>query len=151
MPRFVILEHNGLRKLHWDFMLQWNDALRTWALAEAPEENIAIAAEPLPDHRIAYLDYEGPVSGGRGEVTQWDDGLYALLDENGMVLGDHDAALADRDRPLHIRLSGRRLRGLATLTRDKTPAPIARISDGDPPAAPTPNAAVFWTLRYQPQ
>ena len=32
----------------------------------------------LADHRLAYLDYEGPISGGRGTVARWDCGTYVL-------------------------------------------------------------------------
>ena len=80
MPRFVILRHEtppgSQRPLHWDFMLEEGAALLTWALAEPPAEGRPIAAEALADHRTAYLDYEGPVSGDRGTVTRWDAGTY---------------------------------------------------------------------------
>lgn len=38
-------------------------------------------AEASFAHRTLYLDYEGPVSGGRGRVRRWDDGDYELLTE----------------------------------------------------------------------
>jgi len=79
MPRFVILEHQSPRGLHWDFMLQRGDRLVTWALAQQPAPQAAIPAEALADHRLAYLDYEGPISGGRGTVTRWDWGIYDTL------------------------------------------------------------------------
>ncbi len=82
MPRFVILEHDH-PVLHWDLMLQEGDVLRTWRLAEPPSGGaFTIAAEPLPDHRLIYLDYEGPVSGGRGIVKRWDGGKYECIDDN---------------------------------------------------------------------
>jgi hypothetical protein len=59
-------------------MIEAGDVLRTWALAEEPAIDREIAATPLPDHRLAYLDYEGPVSRGRGTVTQWDRGDCAI-------------------------------------------------------------------------
>src|SRR5436309_2648504 len=104
MPRFVILEHDH-PTLHWDFMLEAGTALKTWRLAKAPAtEGESIAAEPLGDHRIAYLDYEGPVSGGRGEVRRWDRGDYELLsDMNGPAV--------------QIMLSGQRLMGMAVLRK----------------------------------
>jgi len=77
MPRFVILEHDHPH-LHWDLMLEAGGVLKTWRLAKPPVELGPILAEPLGDHRIAYLDYEGPVSGGRGTVTRWDAGSYTL-------------------------------------------------------------------------
>ncbi len=76
MPRYVVLEHDH-PFLHWDFMLEAGTALRTWRLAAPPQPGTSVAAEPIGDHRAAYLDYEGPVSGGRGTVTCWDAGTFA--------------------------------------------------------------------------
>src|SRR5665213_352131 len=87
MFRFVILFHETPpgypRGTHWDLMFERDAALRTWALAEepqveAPRTGAMIDAERLPDHRLEYLDYEGPVSGDRGHVTQWDRGTFEL-------------------------------------------------------------------------
>lgn len=86
MPRYVILEHDH-PVLHWDFMLEAGDVLRTWRLAERPELGRTIAAETLPDHRRVYLDYEGPVSGNRGYVTRWDVGSFTwFADEADRVI-----------------------------------------------------------------
>ncbi len=77
MPRFVILQHDH-PYLHWDLMLQSGEVLRTWRLEKPPSSgNEAIAAIALGDHRLMYLDYEGPVSGGRGAVARWDQGTYS--------------------------------------------------------------------------
>src|SRR5262245_1840233 len=81
MPRFVILEHDH-PVLHWDLMLEREGVLRTWRLTEAPVGPAPVAAEALFDHRLVYLDYEGPVSGNRGVVRRWDRGTYSLLNEN---------------------------------------------------------------------
>jgi hypothetical protein len=75
MPRFVILEHDH-PMLHWDLMLEAESILRTWRLAAAPCHRQAIAATALSDHRLLYLDYEGPISGGRGRVIRWDHGTF---------------------------------------------------------------------------
>ncbi len=83
MPRFVILYHQlpdgHQRGSHWDLMLETSQVLRTWALAASPRPDAEIAATSLPDHRLAYLDYEGPVSRDRGTVTRWDEGQCQLL------------------------------------------------------------------------
>lgn len=70
---FVILEHDH-PFLHWDFMFEEGDSLRSWRLLQEPISEHSIEAEPLPNHRRHYLDYEGPVSGNRGQVTRWDFG-----------------------------------------------------------------------------
>lgn len=81
MPRYTILEHDH-PFLHWDLMLEDGDALRTWRLLARPDLQSVIEAEQLPDHRIAYLNYEGPVSGNRGCVHQWDAGTFDVLLQN---------------------------------------------------------------------
>ena len=90
MPRFVVLKHTAPRGTHWDFMLETQEALTTWALAQPPDAAPQVAAEALPDHRKAYLDYEGPISDQRGSVTRWDRGTFQLrrsdLDEITLVL-----------------------------------------------------------------
>jgi hypothetical protein len=78
MPRFVILEHDH-PQLHWDFMLEEDGVLLTWRLpAPPPFSRGVMRAERIGDHRLAYLDYEGPVSGDRGAVKRWDRGNYSL-------------------------------------------------------------------------
>lgn len=82
MPQFVLLRHDH-PVVHWDFMLEFGDVLRTWRLDRVPVEAGEIGAEPLPDHRLAYLDYEGPVSRDRGTVRRIDRGTYELVSEDG--------------------------------------------------------------------
>ena len=82
MARYVILCHEmppeASRATHWDLMLECGDLLRTWALEQQPAVDHTIAAHALPDHRLMYLDYQGPLSDNRGWVTQWDRGTYRL-------------------------------------------------------------------------
>lgn len=111
MPQFTILEHDH-PWLHWDLLLDDGEPrIPTWRLAEpvcsgegaTGDDVIRIAAELLENHRREYLDYEGPVSGDRGQVTQWDTGLYLPL--------------AQRPDYWEIRLEGSLVRGFAVLTR----------------------------------
>ena len=77
-------------------MLEWGDALRTWNLFDLPiawADTLEVAGEAetvtaisVTDHRIDYLDYEGPVSGDRGFVQQCDTGTYQLLDQSAAQL-----------------------------------------------------------------
>lgn len=57
-------------------MLEVDGMLRTWRLLDEPGIGRCVRAEELADHRLAYLDYEGPVSGGRGNVARWDSGQF---------------------------------------------------------------------------
>ncbi|MCA9075725.1 MAG: hypothetical protein KDA93_11875 [Planctomycetaceae bacterium] len=79
--RFVILTHDH-PFLHWDFMLESGDVLRTWRLEREPQSGVDFRATELPDHRRMYLDYEGPVSGDRGTVRRWDAGTYSISGES---------------------------------------------------------------------
>ncbi|HJT34546.1 MAG TPA: DNA polymerase ligase N-terminal domain-containing protein [Pirellulales bacterium] len=112
MPRFVVLHHQcppGYpRASHWDFMLEADGTLRTWALAARPDTDSPIDAEALADHRLAYLELAGPLSGGRGSVSRYDRGEYR----------------AEQWRPemVVVRLSGARLSGRATLLTDGSDA-----------------------------
>jgi len=100
VPRYVILEHDHPHR-HWDLMLESAGVLRTWRLAEPPRPGGAVAAEPIGDHRRAYLDYEGPVSGGRGTVVRWDAGTFEWE--------------TDSPRRVAVVLQGTRCRGRALL------------------------------------
>jgi len=75
--RFVVLEHdwNGV---HFDVMLEREGVLWTWAVDEAIVPGRDLAARRLPGHRLAYLDYEGPISGDRGRVRRLDRGVYQV-------------------------------------------------------------------------
>jgi hypothetical protein len=81
---YVILRHEQTDGTHWDLMLDLGEALATWQLKRDPASLVnpaAMAAIPalrIADHRRAYLEYEGPVSGNRGHVTRVDSGTYEV-------------------------------------------------------------------------
>ena len=83
MPRYVVLYHETAlpqeRPSHWDFMLEEHGVLRTWAIQSPPSLSEEQPAEALPDHRLTYLDYEGPLSENRGQVTRVMAGEYEKL------------------------------------------------------------------------
>jgi len=92
-------------------MLESGTALATWQLPRRPDDpdGLPLPARRRPDHRRAYLDFEGPVSGDRGHVTRFDEGTCRIL-------------LRTADR-WHFELTGRVLTGRFRLTRrrDKPP------------------------------
>ena len=68
-------------------MLEEDGKLRTWqldqlptgwaeALGTPPGDQATVNALPLPDHRLIYLEYEGPLSDNRGTVSQCDAGNF---------------------------------------------------------------------------
>ena len=111
MPRFVLLYHECSPSLgkpsHWDLMLECDGVLLTWNLPQLPiawgGDAETIEATRIADHRVAYLDYEGPVSGDRGTVTRVDGGEYELAQENAMSL--------------RVRLTGSRCRCVVELPK----------------------------------
>ena len=78
MPRFAVLIHDSPRVLHYDFFLEAGKVLKTWSLPRLPEPGREVPCDALPDHRPIYLEYEGPISGGRGTVARWDQGTYSV-------------------------------------------------------------------------
>jgi hypothetical protein len=79
--RYVVLHHTGIREPHFDLMLELSPGseLSTWRLLHWPpmrEDQFT----PLPKHRREYLEYEGPVSGDRGEVNRVAAGSYRLIE-----------------------------------------------------------------------
>jgi hypothetical protein len=77
--RFVVLEHdwNGV---HWDFMLEAGAGLRTWAVDAPIVPGVELTARSLPDHRLIYLTYEGPIAGGRGIVRRVAEGVFQIIE-----------------------------------------------------------------------
>jgi DNA polymerase Ligase (LigD) len=126
MPRFVLLYHdcppNYMRTSHWDFMLESGGVLRTWALERLPRNwqvahfrtavaypNCAlvspddtVAALQLSDHRLDYLELEGPMSGDRGTVRRVAAGTYRVEHE---APGDWRLVLASDNLAASVRLS----------------------------------------------
>jgi bifunctional non-homologous end joining protein LigD len=105
-PRFVIQRHDA-RRLHYDFRLERNGALASWAVPKGiplrrGERHLAVHVE---DHPLEYGDFEGTIPAGEygaGTVEIWDRGTYDLIEEK-------------RDGGLTVRLSGDRLDGVWTL------------------------------------
>jgi hypothetical protein len=116
MPRFVVLEHHH-QGVHWDFMLDCGESLRTWRLSSLPQAG-ELAAELLPDHRRAYLDYEGEVSGERGRVVRWDRGDFDWVAQT------PDCVIVD--------LRGGRLAGRAYLAKGESGSWTFKLTPLDP-------------------
>ena len=112
MARFVVLRHEtppgAQRASHWDFMLEAGERLRTWAVYGDIASPQPQPAEWLADHRLAYLDLEGPLSGDRGSVARYDRGEYRL---------EREESANGEPTELVALLDGEKLRGTSHLTR----------------------------------
>ncbi|GIW71801.1 MAG: hypothetical protein KatS3mg102_1343 [Planctomycetota bacterium] len=66
--------------VHYDLLLERGGLLRAWRLGEPPRPGLP--AERSFDHRLAYLEYEGELGGGRGRVRRLERGRYRVLEES---------------------------------------------------------------------
>lgn len=106
--RFVVQEHDA-RRLHWDFRLEMDGVLKSWALPKGPSMNpadkrLAVATE---DHPLDYITFSGVIPEGNygaGRVAIWDSGDYEPLDPPNPAEGIARGKLT-------FRLNGMRLRG----------------------------------------
>lgn len=107
--RFVIQKH-AASHLHYDFRLETEGVLKSWAVPKGPplEPGVKRLAMPVEDHPIGYLDFEGIIPKGQyggGTVMVWDIGTYELIEGN-----VHKGFLK-------FYLSGKKLKGEWVLTR----------------------------------
>jgi bifunctional non-homologous end joining protein LigD len=105
-PTFVVQRHDA-RRLHYDFRLERNGVLASWAVPKGVplEPGVRALAVHVEDHPLDYGGFEGEIPKGEygaGTVEIWDSGTYELLEEK-------------RDGGLTVRLHGKRLEGTWTL------------------------------------
>ena len=115
MPRFVIQKH-AATTLHYDFRLEVDGALRSWAVPKGPstDPRVKRLAVQVEDHSLEHADYEGVYDRGNrrsGAVIIWDEGSYESLD------ADRSMAAALRDGHASFWLRGEKLEGGWTLQR----------------------------------
>jgi len=114
--RFAV-QHHAARTDHYDFRLEWNGALLSWAVPKGPSYNtrdrrLAVRVE---DHPLEYRNFEGIIPKGEyggGVVMLWDEGHWEP--QAGV---DVDQGL--RTGSLKFILNGKRLRGRWALVRMK--------------------------------
>ena len=101
-PIFVVQRHDA-RRLHYDFRLERDGALASWAVPkgvplEPGQQALAVHVE---DHPLDYATFEGEIPKGEygaGTVEIWDNGTYELVEEK-------------KNGGLTVRLHGKRLEG----------------------------------------
>jgi bifunctional non-homologous end joining protein LigD len=133
-PIFVVQRHDA-RRLHYDFRLERNGALASWAVPkgvplEPGQQHLAVHVE---DHPLDYATFEGEIPKGEygaGTVEIWDNGTYELVEEK-------------KNGGLTVLLHGRRLEGTwslvpAHLSGDEKNWLIVRKRDAAQPAPRKP-------------
>jgi len=108
-PRFVVQEHHA-RALHWDFRLERDGVLVSWAVPKGlpVEPKVNHLAVHTEDHPLDYFDFEGEIPAGNygaGTVKLWDRGTYEELEFS--------------DRKVVVVLHGERAQGRYALFQTK--------------------------------
>jgi bifunctional non-homologous end joining protein LigD len=113
--RFFCVQKHLASALHYDFRLEHNGVLLSWAVPKGPSLDTTVKrlAMHVEDHPLEYGTFEGviPEGYGAGVVMLWDQGTWEPEQE------DVDAALAKGD--LKFRLNGYKLKGSWVIVRTK--------------------------------
>ena len=122
---FVVQKH-AASHLHYDFRLEMNGILKSWAIPKGPSMNpedkrLAIMVE---DHPYAYKYFEGTIPEGNygaGTVIVWDNGPYMLADEENKAKIEDQLKSDLQKGQLSFILNGKKLKGEFALVRLKIP------------------------------
>lgn len=117
---FVVQKHQA-RNLHYDFRLEMDGVLKSWAVPKGPSMNPADKrlAMMVEDHPLEYKNFEGTIPEGQygaGKVEIWDKGRVEFINRD--VRGEH----------LTFVLDGKKLQGEFALVKIKRP----RTKGGEP-------------------
>ncbi|MGA7992543.1 MAG: non-homologous end-joining DNA ligase [Thermoanaerobaculia bacterium] len=112
---YVVQKHRATA-LHYDFRLEWNGVLLSWAIPKGPslDPSVKRMASPTEDHPLDYAGFEGIIPAaeyGGGTVMVWDRGTWTPESP------DVDAALQKGD--LKFTLHGEKLKGSWVLVRTR--------------------------------
>ncbi len=114
-PLAFVVQKHWASSLHYDFRLQLDGAMKSWAVPKGPSLDPAVKrmAVQVEDHPLAYAAFEGTIPAkqyGAGKVIVWDTGTWKPLS---------DALRAYREGNLKFELQGHKLRGKWVLVRIK--------------------------------
>jgi bifunctional non-homologous end joining protein LigD len=112
---YVIQKHRASH-LHYDFRLEWDGALVSWAVPKGPslDPSVKRLATQVEDHPLDYATFEGVIPEGEyggGTVMLWDEGTW--IPEN------EDAGAALEQGELKFTLEGKKLKGSWVLVRTR--------------------------------
>ena len=122
---FFVVQRHKASHLHYDFRLELNGVLKSWAIPKGPSMNpddkrLAIMVE---DHPYDYKDFEGIIPEGNygaGIVEIWDKGFYSDLENSEKKIAEKKMLEELKAGSLKFRLFGKKLKGEFTLVRMKS-------------------------------
>lgn len=115
-PIFIVQKHQASR-LHYDFRLEHEGALLSWAIPKEPvmDSTVKRLAVHVEDHPLSYAEFSGDIPEGEygaGHIDIWDKGTYSLVGktvEEGLRYGH-----------IHVVLHGQKLKGEFSLIKFNT-------------------------------
>jgi bifunctional non-homologous end joining protein LigD len=118
---FVVQKH-AASHLHYDFRLELNGVLKSWAVPKGPSMNpndkrLAIMVE---DHPYTYKDFEGTIPKGNygaGTVIVWDNGTYTLPEEQSKAATENKLQTDLEKGHISFILKGKKLKGEFSLVK----------------------------------
>ncbi|MDE3214399.1 MAG: 3'-phosphoesterase [Bacteroidota bacterium] len=153
---FVVHRHKA-RQLHYDFRLELDGVLKSWAVPRGPSLNphdkrLAVRVE---DHPYEYRDFSGVIPEGNygaGIVEIWDQGTYSDIDESGVAQTERIMRQGLQDGNIHFLLHGKKLKGEFALVqlKGKSSRNWLLIKHHDAHAVETPYDAEADTPRNSP-
>ena len=128
-PLLFVIQRHAARRLHYDFRLECDGVLKSWAVPKGPsvdpaEKRLAVQTE---DHPIEYASFQGVIPQGQygaGDVIVWDCGVYSPDEGARYSFGDR-AEAEQRVREgleqgkLSIFLRGEKTKGSFALVRTR--------------------------------
>ncbi|MBV8402554.1 MAG: non-homologous end-joining DNA ligase, partial [Gammaproteobacteria bacterium] len=129
-PLLFVVQKHAARRLHYDFRLELDGVLKSWAVPKGPsldpaDKRMAVEVE---DHPFDYASFEGVIPAkqyGAGNVIVWDCGVYSPDEDAQYAFADRAAAEARLRAELaagklSFFLCGEKLKGSFTLVRTRT-------------------------------
>ena len=121
---FVVQKHDASR-LHYDFRLEMEGVLKSWAVPKGPSLNPADKrlAMMVEDHPYDYKNFEGIIPEGNygaGTVMVWDEGTYESLEPGTKAEQEKILLKQIKAGSLKFQLNGKKLKGEFALVKLKS-------------------------------